>query len=237
MPYGGKQVMPRDHAHKARAHWKNYELTKAVATAIAESHLYLGAYHDNLLADGSVGSRDCGVYEFNIPASQIGTLAEDALRTELLDPTIYEPVWDHSVSLAWDYYNSPWTRNGHNDIRRWQAWAAYTTGWATFPHSWVWHHDADGNGVGPWVPTGRYIFKAIAGQMNNMIVNEKLWTPEVALGFGDKYAAHFGIQDGSTLFFRTDNFGNQILDWHYPAKPDSPPADGSGPYPVDNDGT
>src|SRR5207245_595460 len=133
---------------------------------------------------------------------------ESALRTDSLDPAVWTPVFQHSVKLANDYYSAPWERDGHKDIRRWQAWAAYTSGWATFPYAWVWHHDADGNGIGPWVKTGRYIFQAIAGQMNNLIVNEKLWTPEVALTYASKYASRFGITDGSTPYIATDKLGN-----------------------------
>ena len=236
MPYAGKQVMARDHAQKARAYWVNYELTKAVATAIAESHLYLGAWHDNLDDQGAVTSRDCGVYQFNIPADKIGTDAELALRSESLDPAVYEPVWAHSVALAKDYYDSPWERHGKRDIRRWQAWAAYTSGWATFPYAWVWHHDADGNPVGPWVATGRYVHKAIAGQMNNLVVNEQLWAPEKALAYAEKYAAHFGVVDGSVPVLVTDKAGNVIVSWKYAAKPGAAPADGAGPYPAPNDG-
>jgi hypothetical protein len=236
MAYEGKQIMARDLAHEARKYWRNYELTKAVATAVAESHLFLGAFHDNLDAEGAVLSRDCGVYEFNIPAADIGTPVEFQYRTLATDPADYMPVLVHSVETAHEYYLSPWQRDGHKDFRRWQAWAAYTSGWATFPHSWVWHHDADGNGVGPWVKTGRYIYAAIAGQMNNMSINEKLWTPEQALVYAVKYAAHFGITDAQPVL-TTDKNGNRIVSWIYPHAPLTPPADGSGPYPAPNDGT
>lgn len=295
MPYTGKVMMPRDVAHEARKGdrdwgWINFELTKAVAVANAESHCYLGAFHDNIAAPlaaaledvgedgkesplkaslyerygppsvdreaddltkdaadrmhltadagGTVLSRDCGIYEFNIPASQIGSDTEFALRTESREPTEYMPVFKNSVAKAWDYYMTGWMRNGQHDIRRWQAWAAYTSGWATFPGSWVWHHDADGKGIGPWVPTGRYIFNAIAGQMNNMVVNEKLWTPETALAFGNKYAIHFGIVIGDgKLGLAKDSLGNMIVRWTFPPAPKLPPIDGSGSYPIPNNGT
>jgi hypothetical protein len=295
MPYAGKAMMPRDVAREARQSdgkdwgWLNYELTKAVAVSNAESHCYLGAYHDNIAtplaaalervsedgqdsplkaslyerygppsvdrdaddlsksaadrmhltadAGGQVLSRDCGIYQFNIPANEIGSDAEFALRTESRVPSEYMPVFQTSVRKAWDYYNTSWRRGGKPDIRRWQAWAAYTSGWATYPRSWVWHHDENGNGVGPWVQTGRYIFNAIAGQMNNLIVNEKLWSPETAMQFGNKYATHFGItlSDGK-LGLGKDSLGNMILRWTFPDAPKLPPI-GAADYPVPNDGT
>lgn len=235
MPLAGKQVMARDHAKKARVYWQNYELTKAIATALAESNLFLGAYHDNLDSDGNVLSRDCGIYEFNIPARDIGSDREFSLRTESHDPMEYEPVWDTSVALAKEYYDSRWNRDGKIDIRRWQAWAGYTSGWATFPYAWIWHQ-VDGEPVGPWVPVGRYIFRAIAGQMNNLIVNEKIWTPENGLFYAKRYAEHFGIQDGSFPLIVTDRLGNKIISWAYTDTPLKRPADGIGPRPVPNDG-
>lgn len=236
MPYAGKTLMARNLAREARRHWRNYELTKALATPIAESHLSVGAWHDNLGVGGKVSSRDCGLYQINIPASQIGTPYEAALRTESNDPTIYTPVVTYNVYRALDLYNSPWTRDGSPDIRRWQPWVAYTTGWATFPFAWVWHRDADGNDVGPWVPTGRYIFKAIAGQMNNLVVNEKEWTPEKALEYAGKYAAHFAISDGSVPVLAVDGLGNRVVSWKFAPKPIDPPAPGESIYPTPNNG-
>jgi len=86
-------------------------------------------------------------------------------------------------------------------------------------------------GVGPWVPTGRYLFKAIAGQMNNMIVNERAWTQKQGLFYAKRYADHFGIKDGSVPVAREDYYGNEIVGWQFPPKPTDPPADG-GPYPT-----
>jgi hypothetical protein len=161
---------------------------------------------------------------------------EFALRTESLDPAVYMPVLRNSVKKMYAYYNSPWERNGKLEKRRWQAWMAYTSGWATFPYAWVWHRDIDHNPVGPWLRTGRYIFYAIVGQMNNLVVNEKLWSPEMALTYAKKYAAHFEIKDGSDVYLGKDARGNMIVKWRFAPSPTAPPEDGSGPYPQPNNG-
>ena len=235
MPYAGKQVAARDIAREARNYWQNYELTKAVATCLAESKGSVGAYNDN---DNE--TRDCGAYQINIPGSKVGTATEFNLRTESFEVDTWLEVFQNNVGTAFDMYSRAWVRDGHQDIRRWQAWYAYTTGWAMFPQVWVWRHAKDENDelvpVGPWVPTGRYIHKAIAGQMNNLVVNEKIWTADVALSYGLRYAKHFGIDDGSVLHIEKDKFGRDLLVWKYPKSPTSPPADGVGPRPVKNDG-
>lgn len=265
----GKTLMPRQIAATGHTYWQNYELTKAVAVALAESAGSLGAWHDNLtllsqtdagqvvanpetgqkmtvldpalgkvrLDDGTVErhppesmvetSRDCGLYQINIPASQIDTTVEDSLRTVSTDPADYTPVWETNTRHALSLYNQPWT---NRTLRRWQPWVAYTTGWATFPNWWVWHQDADKNPVGPWLPTGRYIQRAIAGQMNYHVVIAKDWTATVALSYAHRYAAHFGVAD--TLYVNTQG----IVAWHIPPKPSAPPTDGVGPRPVPNDG-
>ena len=66
MPYAGKVIMPRDLAAEASVYWGGVGLVKATATAIGESHLYLGAWHDNADAEGHVHSRDCGVFQINV---------------------------------------------------------------------------------------------------------------------------------------------------------------------------
>lgn len=227
--FAGKTIMARDYAREARRYWQNYDLTKAIAKAGAESHFQLGSWNDN-----PNGFRDCGVDQISIPPSQIGTDEEFKLRTESKDPAVWKPVLTYSVERAWQLYNTPWQRDGQPAIRRWQPWVAYTSGWAMFPYAWVWHHEEDENGdlhgIGPWVPTGRYLFKAIAGQMNNLIVNEKLWTPEKALLYAGKYAAHFGVNDGSKPLL-----SGGIVIWQYPPKPTSTPS-GDGIYPVKNNG-
>lgn len=227
MPLAGKQLMPRDVAFEAHKYWRNFELTKAVATSLAESQAYIGAYHDNTDDSGNVTSRDCGVYQINIPASEIGTDAEFTLRTESTDSAVYEPVFVANVKRAFELYSSPW-ENGRD--RLWQPWVAYTEGWAMFPEWWIWKQDANGNPTGPWVPTGRYLHRAIAGQMNLHIVYYKDWTASEALVHADTYCERWGIKN--TLYVNK----NGILVWNVPEKPASPPADGVGPRPLPNDG-
>lgn len=274
MPLAGKTLIPREIAHQAKAYWSNYELTKAVATALGESAGSLGAYHDNLaelstcdkgdvvlnpelyihmtVLDPATGkvrletgeteihppesevviSRDCGLYQINIPAAKVGTDAEWELRTESLDPLEYEPVLANNLARARALYDSPWTRDGKADIRRWQPWVAYTKGWATFTEFWIWHQSADGTPTGPWTRTGRYIQKAISGQMNFHLLILKDWTSEQALYYGNRYAKHFGVE-AQLVLSKTEP---SIVGFDTPAIPTNPPADGTGPRPQENDG-
>jgi hypothetical protein len=211
---------------------RNFELTKAVAVALGESAGYLGAWHDNLAADGvTVVSRDCGLYQINIPASEIGTAVEDQLRTESKDPAVYEPVFQTNVSEMFALYTESWTRDGKPDIRRWEAWVAYTSGWVPFQQQWVWRQDA-GMPVGPWVATGRYLARAICGQMNYHAVISRDWSLAKALYYAQFYAVHFGLVDVS--FAISPTYG--IVVPVYAAAPAAPPADGVGPRPVPNSG-
>jgi hypothetical protein len=233
MPYAGKTIMPRDIGYSAYrlTDWRNFELTKAIGTALGESKGSLGAWHDNLDAANNVVSRDCGLFQINIPASQIGTGQEMALRSESLDPAIYETVRDYNTTRALELYNHPWTRNGQPDIRRWEPWVAYTSGWVPFPEWWVWHQDANDKPIGPWVETGRYIHRAIVGQMNLHVVILKDWTVDQGLFYGQRYIDHFGIKGG-----KIGNKNGAVAWVTTPPQPASPPSDGVGPRPVENDG-
>ena len=233
MPYAGKTLMPRVVAANNFDHsaWRNYELTKSVAVALAESAGSLGAWHDNLNEDGTLDTRDCGLYQINIPARDVGTEVEYSLRTDSLDDSVWQPVLEFNINKAESMYNRNWIRDGHQDIRRWQAWVAYTTGWATFPEFWVWRQ-VDGEPVGPWVKTGRYIQKAIAGHMNSIVYYRGVWDLPTALTYGKKYAKHFGL-DPDLLYIDSRN---DILGWRVPGAPLVPPADGVGPRPVPNNG-
>ena len=236
MPLAGKVLMPREICAAAyeQTPWRNYELTKAIATALGESTGSIGAWHDNYSGDPSAGvtSRDCGLYQINIPAGQIGSPKEASLRTESLDEWVWSPVMENNIRVALDLYQTPYVRDGKQDIRRWQPWVAYTSGWATFPEWWVWHQDADGNPVGPWIATGRFIHRAITGQMNFHIVIKQDWTAENALYYAKRYCGRFGI-DPDLLYIRPKD---GTLSWHVPPKPQDAPADGVGPRPSQNDG-
>jgi hypothetical protein len=148
-----------------------------------------------------------------------------------MDQAEWEPVAVENVSTAEAMYDRAWMRDGKQDIRRWQAWVAYTTGWATFPEFWVWKQ-VDGEPTGPWVKTGRYIQKAIAGQLNFHAVILKDWTLKQALDYGHRYAKHFGL-DPARLKIDSKN---DIIGWDVPRMPGVPPSDGVGPRPVPNDG-
>jgi hypothetical protein len=226
----GKHLLARQIADAGHTHWTNYELTKDVATALGESAGYLGARHDNTDSDGNVVSRDCGLMQINIQARFIGTDLEASLRTTSTDPAVYGPVLANNVQAAVDLYEQPWTRNGQPDIRRWQPWVAYTSGWATFPKFWVWHQ-VDGVPTGPWVPTGRYVQRAILGQVNRHVLILRDWTPAKALSYARKYAQHFGV-DPSVFFITAQG----LVSYTPPPAPASPPADGVGPRPAPNNG-
>lgn len=225
--YAGKALMPRTIAEACLPHWKNYELTKAIAVCLGESAGYIGAYHDNLDGNGDLKSRDCGLFQINIPAVRVGTYVEEALRTDSFDEENWKPVLENNVDAAVRLYNAEWQAFR---TRLWQPWYAYTTGWATFPEFWVWKQ-TNGVPTGPWVATGRYVHRAIAGQMNNHIINLKDWTPERALYYSARYTEKFGIHEGEL------GVKQGILQWvKIPPKPTEPPANGVGPRPVPNDG-
>lgn len=224
MPLAGKKLLPREIAQLGRSHWKDWELVKMVATAMGESAGYVGAWHDNEYSTGIL-SRDCGLMQINIRAEKIATPAEEMLRTESLDHVAYWSTAQANVAAAYHLYEQPWP---YHDIRRWQPWVAYTTGWATFPSFWVWHQE-NGKPIGPWLPTGRYLHQAIAGVANFHVMIRKDMTLEAALAYAVKAAAHFGVD--ADLHARRGYVAFQV-----PRKPDAPPQDGVGPRPVPNDG-
>lgn len=82
-------------------------LTRAVAIALAESQGYVNAYNDNLDTNGNVVSRDVGLWQINIPASEIGTQTEKNL---------YVPA--NNLAAACQLYQQ----------RGFEPWVAYTTG-------------------------------------------------------------------------------------------------------------
>jgi hypothetical protein len=278
MPLDGKTIIPRLIAAECKRYWSNYELTKAVATALGESAGSLGAYHDNLtvLSDCYIGqevlnpelyyhmavinpttgkikilpdgptemhppesevitTRDLGLFQINRSASIVGTDNEKLLRTTDLDPAVYEPVMRNNIDVAFALYDTAWSLREGVAKRHWQPWVAYTSGWATFPEFWVWHQDADGNPVGPWVKTGRYIQRAISGQMNYHILVMKDWTVEQALYYGKRYATHFEVKAPLQASKATEGHPS-IVGFVTPPMPTEPPADGVGPRPTPNSG-
>jgi hypothetical protein len=104
----GTQIQPRAIAalaYTAGIH-DAHRLAEAVAIAIAESQGYSRAFNDNLDAAGNVTSRDCGVWQINIPASQIGTAAEESL---------YDPA--RNAAAMYRLFAA----------RGWQPWVSYNT--------------------------------------------------------------------------------------------------------------
>ena len=226
-PYAGKRLKPREVADRASHRWTGVNLVKATATFLGESGGSVGAWHDNEGADGKLLSRDCGLAQINIPASKVGTEYEAKLRTDSLDPAVYEPVIAENLRRARELYDTPWIRGGKKDKRRWQPWYAYTQGWATFPEWWIWARPA----LDSWKPTGRYIQKAVLGIANFRLLIAKAVTPERALEIAQGYADIFKIE--GELGIRPSGIA-----WvHIPAKPSAPPPDGIGPRPTPNDGT
>jgi hypothetical protein len=104
----GVQMQPRKIAQLAYGAGITdfYEIARATSIALAESQGYTRAYNDNFDANGKLLSRDVGLYEINIPASQVGTSVEEAL---------YDPA--NNVAAMKRLY----------DARGWQPWVAYTS--------------------------------------------------------------------------------------------------------------
>jgi hypothetical protein len=95
-------------AYNAGPKWRDAKvLVRAVAVCLAESQGYAGSFNDNLDSSGAVVSRDVGLWQINIPASQIGTSVEVALH----DPAA-------NAAAAYRLYDS----------RGFQPWVAYNTG-------------------------------------------------------------------------------------------------------------
>ena len=82
------------------------DVARATAIGLAESQGFTRAYNDNVDENGKVISRDVGLWEINIPASQIGTSVE---------ANLYDPV-QNAAAMARLHAN-----------RGWQPWVAYTS--------------------------------------------------------------------------------------------------------------
>lgn len=226
----GHQLKPREISEAARVQWPGEERPKGVATSLSECQGFAGALNDNPLNDPP--TRDCGIMQISIPITSVDEEAK--LRTESLDPAIYLPVVAYGMKRARALYDTPMTRKGKADKRRWQPWVGYTSGWALFPEWWVWHHEKDANGdsvpVGPWNPTGHYIQNAILGCANDYLVIAKTKTEVEALTYAQRQQARFHVE--GELGIR----GGRIAWVARPAKPTEPPLDGHGPRPIENDG-
>lgn len=138
----GTQIQPRELAKFAYAHgWRDLNLVRMIAVTLAESQGYTHARNDNLDDAGGIISRDCGVNQINIPASKIGTEEE----TKLYD-------LDYNYQRARSLFES----------RGFQPWVAWNTGIAMRTDWWVWSKSKE-----KWVPTGRYVHRAVRGVANH----------------------------------------------------------------------
>ncbi len=210
---------------------ETYELCTVVDPKTGKIKLSDGSVVTVPLTTEWIVSRDCGDFQINIQARDINSAYEFTLRTESKDLDWYSPVIRNNCKAAYTLWSQPWTRNGKSDFRRWQPWVAYTSGWAMYPEAWAWHRDADGNAVGPWVPSGRYLHKAIRGVANWYLYNVKTMTSDEALAEGKRLAAQYGITRG----YLTYNSKNGVY-WVYPPAPENAPTDAAMGYPVKNNG-
>ena len=231
----GKTLMAREWAEIVKDHWPN-QMIKAVGVILAESHGRIGAYNDNL-RDSVIVSRDCGGYQINIPARMIGSDYEKSLRTESLDPAVYMTVARNNVNAMYSLWATKGVfRNGKLDYRRWQPSVAYTSGWVPFPRLYAWHHDKEGNPVGPWVVSGRYLHNAIRGVANWHLVisKDQGMTSQEALAWTNLQAQHFGIADAECEWRYSDKKLIYYVPGPMPTKP--PTEEENWGYPVHNDG-
>jgi Lysozyme like domain len=112
---GTEFLQPRQVADLAYLHGfaEATNLATIAAICFAESQAGVRAWHDNLDADGNVLSRDVGLWQINIPASEIGTATEE----ELYDPNT-------NCSHARELYLA----KIDGGIRAFTPWAAYNSG-------------------------------------------------------------------------------------------------------------
>jgi hypothetical protein len=210
---------------------ETYEPTTIINPATGKIRLSDGSVVDVPLTTEWIISRDCGVYQINIPARLINSPYEATLRTESLDPAVYMPVARANVKAAYELWDNPWKRDGKTDFRRWQPWVAYTSGWAMWPEAWAWHRDPDGNRVGPWVPSGRYLHQAVRAVANwHLYIAHDMGSSE-AIAEARRLADYWGITKGTLTF--DERHG---VYWNYPTAPTEPPTAEPWGYPVPNDG-
>ncbi len=167
-----------------------------------------------------VPGKDCGLLQINIDVRKMGTEYEHRL--------LHEPDFNaHEGRLLFD---EPGPNNGK---RRFGPWVAYTSGWVMFPEWWTWHQKDD-IPVGPWVPTGRFVHRAVRGWANFQVMNRGLLLP-IALEAANRHATKFGIKGAVLVEGKFPELA--AIDWTpVPYKPLLPPADGIGPRPKKNTG-
>lgn len=227
----GHRFMARDWVSLIESDYPNRKVER-VATDIAESQLYCGAFHENYDSAGNFVSLDCGDEQINIAAKYRGTSVESSLRTDSLDPAVYIPVAKNNISAGFQLFEQPWPRTNRKPaIREFQPWVAYTSGWAMFPEFWVWHQDINEVPVGPWVATGRYIHQAIRGVANWHLLIKQDMDSQQALYEALRLSDYWGVR-GADWHYDDKNY----VYFHVPPKPIDDPADGIGRRPVPNNG-
>jgi|SRR5215831_1576430 len=104
----GTQVQPRELAELAyNAGVKDANtLSLMVMICLAESQGFEEAFNDNLDSTGKVTSRDCGLWQINIPASQIGTQTEMALYDRINNAAAMFAKYNSQGYKAWVAYNT-----------------------------------------------------------------------------------------------------------------------------------
>lgn len=156
MPYGGDRLEPYEIAELLHnVGFRDLDLVEMVATVLGESGGYTAAYNDNRDNSGRVISRDVGLGQINIPRRHIGTRREKNLQNPIKNVKAIKRLFD--------------TRETLTKRRRFNPWYAFTKGWATFPHWWVFRSADVAKAQGlprEWIRTGRYIHQAIVGVAN-----------------------------------------------------------------------
>jgi hypothetical protein len=104
----GEQIQPRDLAHLFYDHdWQDaLALVSITSVCLAESQGYDKAYHDNVDDTGKVTSRDVGILQINIPASQIGTKVEQDLYDINNNADAGRGLYANRGFQPWSAYNS-----------------------------------------------------------------------------------------------------------------------------------
>lgn len=168
-----------------------------------------------------IASRDCGLFEINIPGRDIGTSIEYELRTESLVPDVANRVALANMRAAANLYRQRWSSR---EFREWQAWVAVLTGWAFYTEAYVWSKVVENT----WVATGRYLHKAIRGVANMHWKSGHVFLMG-ALSVAEDLASLYGIEKGDLWVDPAHQ--ERGVQWRYPPKPTEPGTDADYPKP------
>jgi hypothetical protein len=232
----GHALMAREICVYVDRHWPNQRI-KGTAVVLSESKGRMGAYNYNYNKRGEVVSKDCGPWQDNITASQIGTEVEGNLRTLSTDPREIDRVMTYGTKWAYNLWITKNVfRDGKLDYRRWGPWVGATSGWAWFQLLYAWHHEVV-NGVsvpaGPWVETARNLHKAIRGVANWLWMIKHSHTTKQALEFAQYQANYWNVPEDCQWKFDNTR-GVYFIPGPKPTKP--PTEEDNWGYPYKNDG-